>query len=296
VTLPFDVSTGTAAASVPEPVDLRGTRVLVVDDNHTNREILDIMLRAWGMAPVLAEGGAEGLAALEAARARGQAFDLVLLDFQMPDMDGFEVAERISGHPEYAATTIMMLSSVGEPGGGARGRELGVSAYLTKPVRQPLLHDAICTALAKKRVVRVKPPALVAPYPTREATLPLSVLLAEDNLVNAHLATVLLRKAGHRVTLVTTGRLALEALEKERYDVVLMDVQMPDMDGLAATAAIRLGETRTGRHVPIIALTAHAMADDRRRCLDAGSDGYLSKPFSPPELYAALEEVRGLLV
>jgi CheY-like chemotaxis protein len=275
-------------------VDLRGTRVLVVDDNRTNRQILEAMLRSWGMEPTLVEGGSQALAALKSARAEEQMFALVLLDFQMPDMDGFEVAERITAHPEYAATTIMMLSSVGQRGDGARCRELGVGAYLTKPVRKTVLYEAICTALAKK--APGKAPELITRHSLREAKRPLSVLLAEDNAVNAHLATILLRKAGHTVKLVTTGRQAIDALVDQHYDIVLMDVQMPDMDGLAATAAIRRAETSTGRHVPIVALTAHAMADDRRRCLEAGADGYLAKPFTPPQLHAALEEVRGLAV
>ena len=295
VVLPFAVPGDPGAARAPEPVDLRGTRVLVVDDNRTNRHILDLMLRAWEMVPVLVEGGAAALAALESARAGGHEFSLVLLDFQMPDMDGFEVAERIVGHPEYSATTIMMLSSVGERGDGARCRALGVAAYLTKPVRKPLLHAAIRTALAK-RGSPTEGPELITRHSLREATRPLSVLLAEDNVVNSHLATTLLRKAGHTVRLVTTGQAAIEAVATQRYDVVLMDVQMPEMDGLAATAAIRRAEADTGLHVPIIALTAHAMAGDRRRCMEAGSDGYLTKPFTPPQLYAALEEVRALVV
>jgi signal transduction histidine kinase/CheY-like chemotaxis protein len=289
VTLPFEAPVAAAPVAAPERVDLRGTRVLVVDDNGTNRKILDVMLRAWGMEPALVDSGTRALAALEDARAAGRAFDLVLLDFQMPDMDGFEVAERIAAHPEHAATTIMMLSSVGQRGDGARCRELGVAAYLTKPVRQPLLHAAICTVLAKKRG-GVEVPELITRHSLREAGRGLAVLLAEDNSVNSHLATVLLQKAGHTVTLVTTGRAAMEAVARQRYDVVLMDVQMPDMDGLAATVAIRRGEAGTGRHVAIIALTAHAMADDRRRCMEAGSDGYLTKPFTPPQLHAAIEE------
>jgi signal transduction histidine kinase/CheY-like chemotaxis protein len=294
LTIPFETCAAPNSTDAPlEAVDLRGTRVLVVDDNATNRQILDLMLRGWGMTPTLVDGGLPALEALKTARTGNTPFTLVLLDFQMPDMDGFEVAARITQRPEYAATTIMMLSSVGERGDGARCRELGLTAYLTKPVRQRLLYEAICTSLAKKRAstpVRT----LVTRHSLRGTQRPLRVLLAEDNSVNALLATTLLKKAGHAVTLAKTGREALNAVTAtvadRAFDVILMDVQMPDMDGLEATAAIRNAEIGTGRHIPIIALTAHAMADDRQRCLDAGADGYLTKPFLPAQLYAALEE------
>jgi CheY-like chemotaxis protein len=186
-----------------------------------------------------------------------------------------------------------MLSSVGQRGDGARCREIGVAAYLTKPVRQPLLLEAIRAVLASPETPR-EGVELVTRHSLREAKRPLRVLLAEDNAVNAHLAAVLLGKAGHSVAVVTTGRAAIDALAKDAYDVVLMDVQMPDMDGLSATAEIRRAEQGTDRHVPIVALTAHAMAGDRQRCLEAGADGYLAKPFTPPQLYAALEEAREL--
>jgi CheY-like chemotaxis protein len=294
VTVPLEPLAESAKAGPRAvPADLRGLRALVVDDNETNRRILDLMLRGWGMVPTLVDGGLPALAALDAARDRGQSFRLVLLDFQMPGMDGFEVAERIAAHPEYAAT-ILMLSSVGQRGDGARCREIGVAAYLTKPVRQPLLLEAIRAVLASPETPREGVVELVTRHSLREAKRPLRVLLAEDNAVNAHLAAVLLGKAGHSVAVVTTGRAAIDALANDAYDVVLMDVQMPDMDGLSATAEIRRAEQGTDRHVPIVALTAHAMAGDRQRCLEAGADGYLAKPFTPPQLYAALEEAREL--
>jgi CheY-like chemotaxis protein len=296
VTVPFDsCDAPSSAAPPPEQINLRGTRVLVVDDNATTRQILDLMLRGWGMEPTLVDGGVLALDALKNARARNNPFTLVLLDFQMPDMDGFEVAERITTRPEYAATTIMMLSSVGERGDGARCRELGLTAYLAKPVRQPLLYEAICTSLAQKQAPTAKP-TLVTRHSLRDAQRPLRVLLAEDNTVNALLATTLLKKAGHTVTLAKTGRQALDAVTAsvghQPFDVILMDVQMPDMDGLEATAAIRRAEIGTGRHISIVALTAHAMADDQQRCLNAGADGYLTKPFLPAQLFAALEQAR----
>jgi signal transduction histidine kinase/DNA-binding response OmpR family regulator len=295
VTVPLTVASAPPSSSPATPTkaaDLRGVRVLVVDDNHTNLHILDLMLRGWDMEPTLVDNGPLALEALEAAHANGVPFSLAILDYQMPDMDGFTVAERITARPENAAMTIMMLSSVGQ-NDAARCRELGVTAYFAKPVRRPMLLDAICDALSKG----------VAPKPSKSQrrtvlgaqAQSLRVLLAEDNRVNALLAMTILQKAGHSVTLVTTGREALEAHGATDFDLILMDVQMPEMDGHEATAAIRDAERATGVHIPIIALTAHAMSDDRQRCLDAGADGYVSKPFAPTQLFAAIESLRHLV-
>jgi signal transduction histidine kinase/DNA-binding response OmpR family regulator len=293
VAIPFEVPSRAEPRVVTadlSPADLRGTRVLVVDDNRTNRLILDGMLRGWAMQPTLVDGGAAALDALTTAHATGDAFALVLLDLQMPDMDGFEVVERINDRPELVATTIMMLSSVGQRGDGARCRELGLSAYLTKPLRQSLLLEAICVALSTRGgPEKVAPP--ITRHSLREAHRPLHVLLAEDNTVNALLASTVLKKAGHTVVVVTSGRGALDALEREQFDLVLMDVHMPEMDGLEATAAIRRAEIVTERHIPIIAITADAMAEDRQRSLDAGVDGYLAKPFTPSQLTEAIKMV-----
>jgi signal transduction histidine kinase/DNA-binding response OmpR family regulator len=292
VVIPFEVeSEGQFVSPVREPLELQGTRVLVVDDNSTNRKILDGTLRAWSMNPTLVDSGAAALAALAKAKADNTPFALVLLDFQMPDMDGFEVAERIKDNPELAATTVMMLSSVGQPGDGARCREIGVAAYLTKPVRHSLLHDTIAAVLTKQRVA-ARPEGRASRPVERETPEPLRVLLAEDNPVNSMLARTLLEKDGHTVTLATTGSGALAALDASTFDVVLMDVQMPDMDGLEATAAIRRSEAISGGHITIVALTAHAMSEDRQRCLDAGADGYLSKPFSRVQLSTAISQAR----
>jgi two-component system sensor histidine kinase/response regulator len=287
VSMPFKLGHAAAPMAPPDRAILRDARVLVVDDNHTNRRILEVMLRGFGMTPTLVDSGSAGLAALSEAQACGRPFMLVLLDFQMPEMDGFDVAERIHAHPELSSSTVMMLSSVGQRGDGARCRELGVAAYLTKPVRQSLLFETMCAVLANK-VVPERPAALVTRHSLRELHRPLHVLLAEDNGVNSMLATKLLNKQGHTVTLVTTGGAAVAAVAAEHFDLVLMDVQMPEMDGLEATATIRRAEIGTDRHIMIIALTAHAMSGDRQRCLDAGADGYLAKPFSLAQLMTAI--------
>jgi two-component system, sensor histidine kinase and response regulator len=214
----------------------------------------------------------------------------VLLDYQMPDMDGFEVAGRIKHRPELETSTIMMLSSVGQRGDAQRCRELGVAAYLTKPVRQSVLLDAIRTVLALPDH-SLEAPTLVTRHSLRETQRPLRVLLAEDNRVNQLLAVKMLEKRGHSLIVAGNGREAITAFERERFDVILMDIQMPEMDGLEAAAEIRQKERGTGRHVPIVALTAHAMREDRERCLDVGMDAYLAKPFSPGELFETIEKL-----
>ena len=206
-------------------------------------------------------------------------------------MDGFAVAEAIQKRPELGGSTIMMLSSVGHRGDAARCKELGVAAYLTKPVKQSILLEAIHAALAGPPAdgagARERP--LVTRHSVREAQRPLRVLLAEDNAVNRALMISLLKKRGHSVVIAQNGREAVDAHARERFDVVLMDVQMPEVDGFEATAAIRKREAASGMHLPIIALTAHAMTGDRERCLAAGMDLYLTKPVRPAELYETLE-------
>jgi two-component system sensor histidine kinase/response regulator len=274
-----------------EVADLRGLPVLVVDDNATNRRILDAMLRHWLMKPGLADGGRAGLAALEQAKASGQAFPLVLLDAQMPDMDGFTLAERIRRDPALVGATIMMLTSAGQRGDAARCRELGIAAYLIKPIRQSELLEAILIALGKQAWPTGRP-ELITRHSLREARRKLRVLLAEDNVVNQKLVVRLLEKRGHTVQVAVNGREVLEMLDvaaPEEFDVVLMDVQMPEMDGLQATAAIREREKTSGKHLPIVAMTAHALKADRERCLAAGMDGYISKPLKSGELLEAIE-------
>jgi len=298
--------TGRFAAATTSPAvaaseaSLTGLRVLVVDDNATNRRILGDMLQHWEMKPVLAEGGEVALAALRGAQGDGQPFTLVLTDAHMPKMDGFELAECIRRTPALAGATIMMLTSAGQRGDAARCRTLGVAAYLTKPIRQSELCQAIRTVLGKQ-AGRPEAFGLVTRHSLRERRLwsavirqpaeSLHILLAEDNAVNQRLAVRLLERRGYTVVVAGNGGEALAALQRENFDLALMDVQMPEMDGLEATVAIREREKTTGAHLPIIAMTAHAMKGDQERCLAAGMDGYISKPIQAQKLFETIERV-----
>jgi PAS domain S-box-containing protein len=292
--LPFEIGIEAAAPEGRRELkDLRGLDVLVVDDNATNRRILEGILVSWGMLPTVVDGGLAAIEALDRALAAGKPFPLALIDFQMPDIDGFGLAERVKQRPELATTMIMMLSSVGHRGDTARFREMGVASYLTKPVRQSILLDAILGVLRGSNTADDHKVPLTRDG-AREAHRSLRVLLAEDNAVNRQLVKALLGKRGHSVVTVGNGRDAIAALADEAIDLVLMDVQMPEMDGLEATAVIRTLEKVTGAHVPIIALTAHAMKGDREACLAAGTDGYLSKPVNANDLFALIEELTGV--
>jgi PAS domain S-box-containing protein len=268
--------------------ELKGTRVLVVDDNATNRLILKEYLLGWGMQPTLAENAERALTELRNAAARGRPFTLVLSDAIMPGTDGFGLAERISQESALGVATIMMLSSADRPGALARCRQLGVAAYLTKPVSPDELQSAILEARGTKsgkRPCRGQPEEAAAP------PLGLRVLVADDNEANRFLATTVLEKRGHHVLAVDSGQEALSAVERDRFDVAVMDVQMPEMDGFAATEAIRESEQQTGDHLPIVAMTAYAMKGDRERCLAAGMDAYLAKPIRASELQAVVESL-----
>jgi signal transduction histidine kinase/DNA-binding response OmpR family regulator/HPt (histidine-containing phosphotransfer) domain-containing protein len=270
---------------------LRGLRVLVVDDNATNRRILEGVLEHYEMAPVLVDSGSAALAALHEAKQIGDLFPLVLTDAQMPEMDGFTLVERIREDPALAAATIMMLTSSGQRGDAARCRALGVAAYLTKPIGQADLLEALLRVLGS-RSQAVDRPRLVTRHSLRESRRPLRILLAEDNPVNRQLALRLLEKRGHTVVAVHNGQEAVALLDNPAagpFDAVLMDVQMPEMDGFQATALIREKEKATGRHMPIVAMTAHAMKGDRERCLAAGMDGYIAKPIHPNELFDTID-------
>jgi signal transduction histidine kinase/DNA-binding response OmpR family regulator len=273
----------------PAPIDVRDLPVLVVDDNATNRHLLCDMLARWEMRPTAAASGQAALAALTQARDAGTPFPLVLLDVHMPDMDGFTVASRIRQDPGLAGATILMLSSVDLSGDAARCRELGVAVYLTKPIVQSDLWKAITTAL--HGTARPASPASPPRLPAAPGGRRLRILLAEDNLVNQKCTVRLLEKRGYEVEVAATGNEALAALARGAFDAVLMDVQMPELDGLETTAAIRAQERDTGAHLPVIAMTAHAMKGDQERCLAAGMDDYVSKPVRAEELYAALDRV-----
>jgi signal transduction histidine kinase/DNA-binding response OmpR family regulator len=271
-----------------------GTPVLVVDDNATNRQILEEMLGRWGMRPTMASGGAAALALLDQAATAGTSFPLVLLDAHMPDVDGFDVAERIKGTPALAKTAVLMLTSSGRPGDLDRCRELSIAAHLLKPVAQGELLEAVVRALrlSQERVGWSESTAEAVPSEKQRS---LRILLAEDNRVNQRLAVGLLEKGGHRVVVAADGQQALAALEREAFDLMLMDVQMPEMSGFEATARIRAGETQTGLRLPIIAMTAHAMKGDRERCLASGMDGYVSKPILAEALFRAIDEALSLV-
>jgi two-component system, sensor histidine kinase and response regulator len=295
----FTVRVGTVVTKVVEvgtiaPQEiLQGVKVLVVDDNRTNRRILEGMLKRWEMKPVSVEGGEQALAELLAAHKAQARYCLILLDMHMPQMDGFTLVERIRQSPELSTAIVMMLTSAGHRGDALRCRELGISAYLLKPIRQSELREAIARVLGAGEQKGAIP--LITRYSLHDAREPASVLrvlLAEDNLVNQRLVVRLLEKRGHRVVVAANGHEALQVLDKESFDLVLMDLQMPKMGGLAATVALRKKEMErgSGRHQSVIALTAHAMKGDREQCMAAGMDGYLSKPIRPQELDEALEK------
>jgi two-component system, sensor histidine kinase and response regulator len=274
-----------------EPASLHGLSVLVVDDNATNRLILREMLTNWGMRPTVVEAGREALVALERARQAGSPFALVLLDAMMPEMDGFTLARRIKQEPHLVVATLMMLSSADRRGDAARCRELGMAAYLTKPIRQSTLLDAIMTSLGSAASAASRAPHAAALAGSGEPRRTLRLLLAEDNAVNQRLAVSLLEKRGHQVVVVGNGRDAVTAVAEGRFDAVLMDVQMPEMDGFEAAAAIRALDAAAGGHTPIVAMTAHALKGDRERCLAAGMDAYVTKPLRPHELFEAVERL-----
>ncbi len=262
--------------------------ILVVDDNASNRRILREILTNWHMKPSLASSGAEALSALRKADSKNR-FDMVLLDVHMPDMDGFAVAEQIRNSYKQEELKVILLTSGSRPSDVARCRELGISDYLSKPIKQSELFDAIVTTLAEHGGKRERYESASAVIEAPEGSL--RVLLAEDNPVNQTLAMRILEKLGHKVQVVNNGREALGRSQAEEFDLILMDVQMPEMDGLEATTAIRAAEASTGKHVPIVAMTAHAMKGDREKCLSAGMDGYLSKPIRIDELKQATAEV-----
>ncbi|MCP4348438.1 MAG: response regulator [Desulfobacterales bacterium] len=266
--------------------ELQGLRVLVADDNASTRRILEETLAYRGMAVIGVENGPEAIKAVEHALEEKKNFPLALIDVNMPGMDGFEVAEKIKANPDLASTTIIMLASTGERGDAARCRRLGLAGYLSKPVKESELTGAVKTALA---IPSSGDTHLITRHSLREKRRQLRILLAEDNEFNQRLVEALLKQRGHSVVIADNGKNALQILKKEKFDLVLMDIQMPEMDGLEATAHIRKKEQGTGRHIPIVAMTAHAIKGDQKRFLDAGMDGYVTKPLQRQMFFETIE-------
>jgi len=292
----FTVSLGISRSARAAPVstlraDLLHVPVLVVDDNATNRRVLVNIIENWGMQASAVSSGSGALEAMERAQNAGKSFRLALIDSQMPAMDGFELAERIRQDPALAGAMIMMLTSAGRPGDAARCRELGIAAYLLKPIRKTELLAAILQVLGHARDTR---PNLVTRHALREARRHLRILLVEDNPVNQRVLLGMLQKIGHQAVIAGTGQEGIRRLETQTFDTVFMDIQMPEMDGLTATAKIRQAEQKSGAHIPIIAMTAHAMKGDRERCLDSGMDSYLAKPITSAQVADVLDKLFGL--
>src|SRR6266404_337729 len=280
--LPLEAAQAVARARV----SLGGRRLLVVDDNETNRRIVRDMLGAEGMAVHEAPRADAGLEALRRAARAGTPYDLAILDAQMPDRDGFELATAVRADRALKATRLLILTSAGQKGDGERCRQLGIQAYLTKPIARADLVEAVGTVLAGTASAPGEVD-LVTRHSIAESRHALRILLAEDNPVNQQVATAMLLKRGHQVDVVGNGREAVAAVAQESYDLVLMDIQMPEMDGFEATEKIRA--LPQGRTLPIIALTAHALSGERERCLARGMTGYLAKPFKAHDLFAAVE-------
>jgi len=274
----------------PLPEDLLyGLRILVADDNPTERRILQQVLLKWKMEPTLVEDGKAALAAIQKAHAAGKPFPLVVLDAQMPGASGFQVVETIKSDSRLRDSVIMMLSSPDLHADAARCTNLNIKASLRKPIRKSDLIRAISSVMGTE-VLSGERPQLISAR-SSAAQKPFKILLAEDNNVNQVLAVRLLEKSGYRVTVAGTGKAALELLAKNSFDLILMDVQMPEMDGFQTTAIIRQQENGTGKHIPIIAMTAHAMVGDKERCLQAGMDCYISKPLEIKELFACIDSL-----
>jgi len=285
-------NSSTTPAVVSKSVNIRDMPVLVVDDNATNQQVLTEMLKNWQMKPTSAVSGKTALTIMKQAHQQGSPFKLILLDALMPDMDGFMLIQQIKDNPNLAQTTIIMLSSASRSGDPRRCRELGISAYLTKPVNQSELLDTIMTALGSLQTDETQ--STSATRQKFENGKPkLRILLTEDNIVNQKLAMRILEKDGHSVSVANNGQEALEILEEQgpnEIDMILMDVQMPVMGGFEATAAIRKKEKTTHRHIPIVAMTANVMEGDEQRCLDAGMDDYIGKPIDVQKIRNVLDK------
>ncbi|MBF0476387.1 MAG: response regulator, partial [Deltaproteobacteria bacterium] len=280
---------GEIAETIPIELDqLQGLKVLVVDDNATNRWILKEMLEGWELKPTLVDNGFAALSALKQAKEDNEPFGLAVLDLLMPQIDGFELALRIKDNHSFGDIKIIMLTSASQRGDAERCKELGITAYLTKPVGHSDLLDVILTVLGTPMPGADKK-SIVSRHSLRESRTKLNILLAEDNKINQRLAQAMLESRGHNVTIVNNGVETLSTLKTFSFDLVLMDVQMPVMDGITATEKIRDKEKLTGGHIPIIAMTAFAMKGDQDRCIEAGMDGYITKPINPSDAIIYIE-------
>ena len=297
-TFHFEIRLATRGDLSHEPLvtthpDLLGMRVLVVDDNLTNRRLLEEIFTNWGMLPTLSDGGEQALEELDRAVKERRPYALAIIDYMMPGMDGFELARRMGANPHFSSTPTIMLTSAGGMGDLDRCSQVGIGGYLFKPVKKSDLLDTVVNVLQegyRKTPRRAVPRQDPIPLPTSKG---LRLLLVEDNLVNQRLAARVLQKMGHSVTVAMNGKHALAALEQHSFDLIFMDVQMPEMDGFEATQIVRDREKASGGHIPIIALTAHALSGDRERCIEAGMDGYIPKPLMAEQLRAAIEDAVG---
>ena len=290
--LPLEIDPAEHVPSPAQPqIDIHGVRVLIVDDNATNRRILKSMLSNWGMSPVTTSGGAHALRAIADANEEDDAFALVISDVNMPEMDGLMLAKTIVEQALLDPASLIMLTSGARPADASDLRSIGISQHLLKPIKQSEVYDAVICSLNATGVTATLPRVAADAAPATMTPSELQILLAEDNLVNQKLAIGILNKLGHRVTVANNGQEALDLLDQQTFDLVLMDVQMPEMDGLAATREIRRREAHAGTHLPIVAMTAHAMKGDRERCLESGMDDYLSKPIRLKDLSDKLTEL-----
>lgn len=296
-TAKFEKQSVVAAAVIEPAHNLYGSRVLIVDDNETNRRILVHQTNSWGMRPDEAESGQQTLDLLRAGVRQGAPYDIALLDLMMPSMNGFELADAIKADPEIAGVRLVLLPSFGKRGDGKRATQAGIAAYLQKPVRQSQLYDCLAQLMATPNRGEVQIPRLISRHSMRESEVfqrdktasGIRILVAEDNPVNQMVALGQLENLGYQVEVVSNGHELLEALNKEPADIILMDCQMPQMDGFEATAMIRQREGEA-RHTTIIAMTANALAGDDQKCMAAGMDDYLSKPVKPDVLRRKLEQ------
>lgn len=282
-----------AHESLPDaPLDIREKRFLVVDDNKTNLEILSGYLESWDCHCDVADSGPMALSLMKAVAKVNSPFDVAILDMRMPGMDGAELGKIIKGDPDLKDTVMIMLSSQGLRGDASKMKKIGYAAYLTKPIRRSQLFDCIVSVMGSAREDKVPEKfQMVTKYSISEKKWAKRILLVEDNIVNQKLAKKMIEKFGFKVDAVANGKEAVESLENFKYDIVFMDVQMPEMDGFEATKIIRSNDSNVKNHeIPIIAMTAHAMKGDREKCIRAGMNDYTPKPIKPDELIKVIEK------